>query len=71
MRVDLTINGQSEPLQVEPGDTLLEALRAHGHTSVKNGCANGDCGACAVLLDGRAVASCLVFAAQAEGAEPR
>jgi aerobic-type carbon monoxide dehydrogenase small subunit (CoxS/CutS family) len=69
MRVDLTINGESEPLQVEPGDTLLEALRAHGHTSVKNGCANGDCGACAVLLDGRAVASCLVFVAQAEGAE--
>jgi aerobic-type carbon monoxide dehydrogenase small subunit (CoxS/CutS family) len=69
MRVALSVNGRDRTVEVEPGDTLLEALRAHGHTSVKNGCANGDCGACAVLVDGRAAASCLLFAAQVDGRE--
>jgi carbon-monoxide dehydrogenase small subunit len=69
MRVSLVVDGHDETLDVAPGDTLLDALRAGGHTSVKNGCANGDCGACAVLVDGRAAASCLLFAAQAEGRE--
>ena len=47
--------------------TLLQALRDLGYTDVKNGCEKGDCGACAVLLDGRAVNSCLVLAWQADG----
>lgn len=67
MRIGLDVNGGRIELEAAPGDTLLEVLRANGYTSVKNGCANGDCGTCAVLLDGRAVASCLLFAAQAEG----
>lgn len=67
MRVALDVNGRHLELDVAAGDTLLEALRASGFSSVKNGCANGDCGTCAVLLDGRAVASCLLFVAQAEG----
>jgi aerobic-type carbon monoxide dehydrogenase small subunit (CoxS/CutS family) len=69
MRVTLSVNARDRTVVVEPGDTLLEALRADGHTSVKNGCANGDCGACAVLVDGRAAASCLLFAAQVDGRE--
>lgn len=69
MRIELDVNGRHIELEVAPGATLLESLRAGGYTSVKNGCANGDCGACAVLLDGRAVASCLMFAAQAQGRE--
>lgn len=69
MRIELDVNGRQLGLDAEPGDTLLEMLRANGYTSVKNGCANGDCGTCAVLLDGRAVASCLLFAAQAQGRE--
>lgn len=69
MKIRLDVNGAPLELDAAPGDTLLEALRANGYTSVKNGCANGDCGSCAVLLDGRAVASCLLFAAQAEGRE--
>jgi carbon-monoxide dehydrogenase small subunit len=69
VKIGLEVNGERIELEFAPGDTLLEALRAHGYTSVKNGCANGDCGACAVLLDGRAVASCLLFAAQAQGRE--
>lgn len=67
MKIALDVNGRHLELDVAAGETLLEVLRANGFTSVKNGCANGDCGACAVLLDGRAVASCLLFAAQAEG----
>jgi aerobic-type carbon monoxide dehydrogenase small subunit (CoxS/CutS family) len=65
----LDVNGKPIEAETAPGGTLLEALRKAGFTSVKNGCANGDCGACAVLLDGRAVASCLLFAVQAEGSE--
>ena len=69
MRIELHVNGSRQPAEVHPGDTLLDALRANGYTSVKDGCANGDCGACAVLVDGRAVAACLVFAGQAEDHE--
>jgi carbon-monoxide dehydrogenase small subunit len=69
MRIGLEVNGSHVEFDGAPGDTLLESLRANGYTSVKNGCANGDCGACAVLLDGRAVASCLLFTAQAQGRE--
>lgn len=67
MEIDLVVNGTHERAEVGAGETLLEALRRLGHTSVKDGCANGDCGACAVLLEGRAVTSCLVFAAKADG----
>lgn len=67
MRLRLSIDGRARLVEADPGDTLLEVLRAAGHTSVKDGCANGDCGACAVLVDGRAVASCLLFAAGVEG----
>ncbi len=44
-------------------------LRRSGWKSVKDGCARGDCGSCAVLVDGRAVTACLVFAAKAEGTD--
>lgn len=66
MRVAMKINGRQEEVEVDAGDTLMDALRGNGYTSVKDGCANGDCGTCAVLIDGRAVASCLVFAGQVE-----
>lgn len=67
MKISLVVNGRPLEIESPPGDTLLEVLRANGYKSVKNGCANGDCGVCAVLIDGRAVASCLLFAGQAEG----
>ena len=67
MRIDVEINGTWVEEEVDPGETLLEALRRLGYTSVKDGCAHGDCGACAVLIDGRAVTSCLLFAGQADG----
>ena len=67
--VNLTINGREHQVALAPNVTLLQALRDLGYTDVKNGCEKGDCGACAVLLDGKAVNSCLVLAWQAEGAE--
>jgi aerobic carbon-monoxide dehydrogenase small subunit len=68
MDIELIVNGTHHPVDVAPGETLLEVLRRSGFTSVKDGCANGDCGTCAVLVDGRAVTSCLVFAVTADGA---
>lgn len=69
MRIELVVDGSPVAADVHPGESLMEALRRLGHTGVKNGCAHGDCGTCAVLLDGRAVTSCLLFAAQADGRE--
>jgi carbon-monoxide dehydrogenase small subunit len=67
--VTLDVNGRTHHLALEPHVTLLRALRELGYTDVKNGCEKGECGACAVLLDGAAVNSCLVLAWQADGAE--
>ena len=65
MVVTFNINGREHRVALAPNVTLLRALRDLGYTDVKNGCEKGDCGACAVLLDGRAVNSCLVLAWQA------
>jgi len=67
MRVSLTIDDRPASTDIDPGESLMDTLRRLGVTSVKNGCDRGDCGSCAVLLDGRAVNACLVFAAKADG----
>ena len=68
--VTTTINGESVEFLCEPRQTLLEALRdTLDLTGVKEGCSNGNCGACTVLMNGRPVVSCLVLAVEAEGAE--
>ena len=67
--VTLTVNGREHHVALDPNVTLLQVLRDLGYTDVKDGCGKGDCGACAVLMDGQAVNSCLVLAWQAEGAE--
>ena len=67
--VTLNVNGREHHVALAPNVTLLQALRDLGYTDVKNGCEKGDCGACAVLLDGKAVNSCLILAWQAEGAK--
>ena len=65
--IHLTVNGEARRWSVAPGDLLLDVLRRHGYWGVKKGCETGECGACAVLLDGEPINSCLMFAAQAEG----
>jgi carbon-monoxide dehydrogenase small subunit len=66
--IEFTLNGTRVRAAVEPHETLLGALRQRlAATEVKSGCERGDCGACAVLLDGRAINSCLALAVQADG----
>lgn len=66
--IQLTINGQSVEAAVEPNQTLVQFLREDlSLTGTKHGCGLGDCGACTVIMDGKAVNSCLVLAVQAQG----
>jgi len=67
MEVRLTVNGHARTWTIAPGDLLLDVLRREGYFGVKRGCEKGECGACTVLLDGKPVNSCLMFAAQVEG----
>ncbi|MBI4583894.1 MAG: (2Fe-2S)-binding protein [Planctomycetes bacterium] len=68
LHVKTTINGEEFEFLCEPRESLLEVLRDRlGLTGSKEGCNNGNCGACNVILDGRLVNSCLVFAAEAAG----
>ena len=66
--VNATINGEEQEFLADERDSLLEALRERLFlTGAKEGCNNGNCGACAVMLDGRLVNSCLVMAAEVQG----
>ena len=68
--VTTTINGVATEFLCEPRQSLLEVLREGlGLTGAKEGCNNGNCGACNVLVNGRLVNSCCVLAVEAEGAE--
>jgi carbon-monoxide dehydrogenase small subunit len=67
-RIECTINGERRALEGHPMSRLLDALRAVGLTGTKEGCGEGECGACAVLLDGTLVNSCLTPLAHASGA---
>jgi aerobic carbon-monoxide dehydrogenase small subunit len=66
--ITVTVNGQSRRAEVETRYTLADFLRQHlGLTGTHLGCEHGVCGACTVLVDGRAVRSCLLLAVQADG----
>ena len=68
--VAATINGEQIEFLCEPRQSLLEVLRdVLTLTGAKEGCNNGNCGACAVVMDGRLVNSCCVLAAEVEGAD--
>jgi carbon-monoxide dehydrogenase small subunit len=68
LRIAFTVNGDARDLVVESYKTLLEVLREDlALTGTKHGCELGECGACAVLLDGELVLSCLVAAVECEG----
>lgn len=66
--IRFTLNGEAMDVAFAPYKTLLEVLREDlGHTGTKHGCELGECGACAVLVEGKAVLSCLLLALECEG----
>lgn len=68
--MEFKVNGEHYEVAVKPNRTLLEVLREDlGLTGTKVGCNQGDCGSCTVLLDGKAVCSCLTLAVEAQGKE--
>jgi aerobic carbon-monoxide dehydrogenase small subunit len=69
-RFSMLVNGEAQTLEAYPMERLLDVLRDHlGLTGTKEGCGEGECGACSVLIDGELVNSCLVPIAQANGTE--
>lgn len=69
LEIQCSVNGEGKTLRAFPMERLLDVLREQLHlTGTKEGCGEGECGACSVILDGRIVNSCLVPVAQAEGA---
>src|SRR5579872_211011 len=69
-RINFTLNGERADVSFAPYKTLLEVLREDlRHTGTKHGCELGECGACAVLVDGKPVLSCLLLALECEGCD--
>lgn len=70
MKLTLSVNGRAREVEASPAARLLDVLRGPlGLTGSKEGCGEGECGACTVLLDGDPVNACLVLAGQCEGRE--
>lgn len=70
LNIQLTVNGDLHTIEIEPAETLLHVLREKlGLTGTKEGCGEGDCGACTILVDGKSVNSCIYPAIQADGCE--
>lgn len=69
-KVTLKVNGVERESYVKPGDTLMDLIRDElGITGTKSACDRGDCGACTVIMNGKAVKSCITPALQVDGAE--
>jgi len=69
-KISIKLNGETRYVHVDPNEVLLDVLRDKlGTKSPKSGCERGDCGACAVLLNGKSVRSCLVLAIEVDGQE--
>mgnify|MGYP000738793930 CR=1 FL=1 len=70
MNVQFTVNGRAASIDVPPNSLLVQALREHLHlTGTHVGCDTSQCGACTVLVNGKAIKSCTMLAVQAQGAE--
>ncbi len=65
--IEFTLNGALRQFDIEPDETLIDLLRRVGLTGTKRGCDTGMCGSCAVIMDGRAINACILFAFQAAG----
>lgn len=67
-KIYLTVNGQDYGLEIDENMRLIDLLREKlGLIGVKEGCSEGECGACSIIMDGEVVNSCLIMAFQAEG----
>src|SRR4030043_258875 len=67
-QIKMIVNGKSYELNIKPWRTLLEVIREDlGLIGTKEGCGLGECGACTIIMDGKAVNSCLVLAVEADG----
>jgi len=69
MKLSLAVNGEPRAWEIRANETLLDVLRREGLRGTKRVCESGECGACAVIVKGLAVDSCIMLAAQADGAE--
>lgn len=70
IKLVMTVNKKTVETEIEPYARLLDVLRDNfGFTGVKEGCGIGECGACTIIMNGRKVNSCMILAAQAQGAE--
>ena len=70
MRISITINGEKRRIETTPTARLLDLIRDQlDLTGTKEGCGKGECGACTVIMNGELVASCLMLALQADGAD--
>ena len=70
LSIQLKVNGDLHTVQIDPAETLLHVLREKlGLTGTKEGCGDGDCGACTILVDGKSVNSCIYPAIQADRRE--
>ncbi len=70
IKLTMTVNKKNVETEIEPYARLLDVLRdKFGFTGVKEGCGIGECGACTILMNGKKVNSCMILAAQAQGAE--
>jgi len=67
--ISLTVNDRPLNTRIAAETTLLDFLREQGFIEVKRGCDKGDCGACTVIMDGKAILSCITLALQADGAK--
>jgi len=68
-KISFILNGTHKEFEVDPNERLLALLRRNGYKGTKYGCLEGACGTCTVIMDGKAVDSCLVFAFHAQGRE--
>ena len=70
MDIKFVVNQKSYSLNIDPSERLLDVLRNRlGLIGTKEGCGEGECGACTVIIDGKTVNSCLLLAAQADGCD--
>ena len=69
MQITCTINTQDYTLEVEPTTRALDVIRDLGITSIKEGCGEGECGACSIYYNTKLVNSCLLLSSQMDGAE--